>query len=142
MDRLLLETATKRAYRIKVNLAKFFYIRCNFFEAFMVPFSCFIYTQTIYMGIVTQSSKEQLGSGLFQWSSIFYLCYVYYTYKASCIFIVSGRWKSDQPPTLYIFINCSTRDLSYIEKYVVRSVGIRKSCYLIFTSKFARNCLQ
>ncbi|KAL3366544.1 hypothetical protein AABB24_011301 [Solanum stoloniferum] len=29
-----------------------------------------------------------------------------------------GRWKSDQPPTLYIFINCSTRDLSYIEKYV------------------------
>ncbi|XP_060168225.1 protein LPA3 [Lycium barbarum] len=28
------------------------------------------------------------------------------------------RWKSDQPPTLYIFINCSTRDLSYIEKYV------------------------
>lgn len=29
-----------------------------------------------------------------------------------------GRWKSDQPRTLYIFINCSTRDLSYIEKYV------------------------
>ncbi|XP_009627900.1 protein LPA3 [Nicotiana tabacum] len=29
-----------------------------------------------------------------------------------------GRWKSDKPPTLYIFINCSTRDLAYIEKYV------------------------
>lgn len=57
------------------------------------------------------------------------------------IFIDSGRWKSDQPPTLYIFINCSTRDLSYIEKYVVRSVGIRKSYYLIFTSKFERNYL-
>lgn len=48
-------------------------------------------------------------------------------FKASCIFIGSGRWKSDKPPTLYIFINCSTRDLAYIEKYVVRSVGIRKS---------------
>ncbi|KAL0342187.1 UNVERIFIED_CONTAM: protein LOW PSII ACCUMULATION 3, chloroplastic [Sesamum calycinum] len=29
-----------------------------------------------------------------------------------------GRWKSDQPPSLYIFINSSTRDLSTIEKYV------------------------
>ncbi|CAI9113864.1 OLC1v1014555C3 [Oldenlandia corymbosa var. corymbosa] len=29
-----------------------------------------------------------------------------------------GRWKSDKPPSLYIFINCSTRDLSVIEKYV------------------------
>ncbi|KAL0415432.1 UNVERIFIED_CONTAM: protein LOW PSII ACCUMULATION 3, chloroplastic [Sesamum latifolium] len=28
------------------------------------------------------------------------------------------RWKSDQPPSLYIFINSSTRDLSTIEKYV------------------------
>ncbi|OAY83815.1 protein LOW PSII ACCUMULATION 3, chloroplastic [Ananas comosus] len=28
------------------------------------------------------------------------------------------RWKSDEPPSLYIFINCSTRDLSTIEKYV------------------------
>nr|ACG44788.1 hypothetical protein [Zea mays] len=29
-----------------------------------------------------------------------------------------GRWKSDQPPSLYIFINSSTRDLASIEKYV------------------------
>ncbi|KAG8379683.1 hypothetical protein BUALT_Bualt07G0114500 [Buddleja alternifolia] len=29
-----------------------------------------------------------------------------------------GRWQSDNPPSLYIFINCSTRDLSVIEKYV------------------------
>ncbi|XP_031092484.1 protein LOW PSII ACCUMULATION 3, chloroplastic [Ipomoea triloba] len=28
------------------------------------------------------------------------------------------RWQSDKPPSLYIFINCSTRDLSSIEKYV------------------------
>ncbi|KNA24704.1 hypothetical protein SOVF_012830 [Spinacia oleracea] len=28
------------------------------------------------------------------------------------------RWKSDVPPSLYIFLNCSTRDLSLIEKYV------------------------
>ncbi|ONK79805.1 uncharacterized protein A4U43_C01F10250 [Asparagus officinalis] len=28
------------------------------------------------------------------------------------------RWKSDEPPSLYVFINCSTRDLSSIEKYV------------------------
>ncbi|KAK3151971.1 hypothetical protein QOZ80_2BG0152750 [Eleusine coracana subsp. coracana] len=28
------------------------------------------------------------------------------------------RWKSDEPPSLYIFINSSTRDLSSIEKYV------------------------
>ncbi|KAJ3693921.1 hypothetical protein LUZ60_009401 [Juncus effusus] len=28
------------------------------------------------------------------------------------------RWKSDEPPSLYVFINCSTRDLSNIEKYV------------------------
>ncbi|KAJ6837149.1 protein LOW PSII ACCUMULATION 3, chloroplastic [Iris pallida] len=28
------------------------------------------------------------------------------------------RWKSDEPPSLYVFINCSTRDLSAIEKYV------------------------
>ncbi|KAK8641716.1 hypothetical protein V6N13_011094 [Hibiscus sabdariffa] len=29
-----------------------------------------------------------------------------------------GRWDSKEPPTLYIFINCSTRELSVIEKYV------------------------
>ncbi|PIN08440.1 hypothetical protein CDL12_18982 [Handroanthus impetiginosus] len=29
-----------------------------------------------------------------------------------------GRWQSDKPPSLYIFISCSTRDLSIIEKYV------------------------
>ncbi|KAK9135639.1 hypothetical protein Syun_014969 [Stephania yunnanensis] len=29
-----------------------------------------------------------------------------------------GRWKSDQKPSLFIFINCSTRDLATIEKYV------------------------
>ncbi|KAF3323145.1 protein LOW PSII ACCUMULATION 3 [Carex littledalei] len=28
------------------------------------------------------------------------------------------RWKSDEPPSLYVFINCSTGDLSSIEKYV------------------------
>lgn len=28
------------------------------------------------------------------------------------------RWKSDDPPSLYLFLNCSTRDLSLIEKYV------------------------
>ncbi|XP_044486673.1 protein LPA3 isoform X2 [Mangifera indica] len=27
-----------------------------------------------------------------------------------------GRWQSDEPPTLYVFINCSTRELSVIEK--------------------------
>lgn len=29
-----------------------------------------------------------------------------------------GRWQSDKPPSLYIFLNCSTRDLPLIEKYV------------------------
>ncbi|XP_073295708.1 protein LPA3 [Primulina huaijiensis] len=29
-----------------------------------------------------------------------------------------GRWKSDKPPSLYMFINCSTRDLTGVEKYV------------------------
>ncbi|KAA8541998.1 hypothetical protein F0562_023150 [Nyssa sinensis] len=29
-----------------------------------------------------------------------------------------GRWQSTEPPSLYIFINCSTRDLSDIEKYM------------------------
>ncbi|PNY04513.1 hypothetical protein L195_g003731, partial [Trifolium pratense] len=28
------------------------------------------------------------------------------------------RWKSSEPPSLFIFINCSTRELGYIEKYV------------------------
>ncbi|KAK6147852.1 hypothetical protein DH2020_018764 [Rehmannia glutinosa] len=28
------------------------------------------------------------------------------------------RWQSDKPPSLYFFINCSTRDLSVIEQYV------------------------
>ncbi|EYU21739.1 hypothetical protein ABFS82_09G084400 [Erythranthe guttata] len=28
------------------------------------------------------------------------------------------RWQSDKPPSLYMFINCSTQDLSLIEKYV------------------------
>uniref|UniRef100_A0A2P2KXK1 Uncharacterized protein n=1 Tax=Rhizophora mucronata TaxID=61149 RepID=A0A2P2KXK1_RHIMU len=31
-----------------------------------------------------------------------------------------GRWQSKEQPALYIFINCSTRELSTIEKYVVR----------------------
>lgn len=29
-----------------------------------------------------------------------------------------GCWQSDEPPSLYIFINCSTRELSSVEKYV------------------------
>ncbi|CAK9186833.1 unnamed protein product [Ilex paraguariensis] len=29
-----------------------------------------------------------------------------------------GCWQSDKPPSLYIFISCSTRDLSTIEKFV------------------------
>ncbi|XP_010270502.1 PREDICTED: protein LOW PSII ACCUMULATION 3, chloroplastic isoform X2 [Nelumbo nucifera] len=29
-----------------------------------------------------------------------------------------GRWESDEPPSLFVFINCSTRELSIIEKYV------------------------
>ncbi|GAV71441.1 DUF1995 domain-containing protein [Cephalotus follicularis] len=29
-----------------------------------------------------------------------------------------GRWQSSEPPTLYVFLNCSTRELSLIEKYV------------------------
>ncbi|KAK3188663.1 hypothetical protein Dsin_028224 [Dipteronia sinensis] len=29
-----------------------------------------------------------------------------------------GCWQSNEPPTLYVFINCSTRELSAIEKYV------------------------
>lgn len=29
-----------------------------------------------------------------------------------------GRWVSNEPPSLYIFINCSTRELASIEKYV------------------------
>ncbi|GMY33960.1 protein LOW PSII ACCUMULATION 3, chloroplastic [Fagus crenata] len=29
-----------------------------------------------------------------------------------------GRWQSNEPPSLYIFINCSTRELGTIEKYV------------------------
>ncbi|XP_020585174.1 protein LOW PSII ACCUMULATION 3, chloroplastic [Phalaenopsis equestris] len=30
------------------------------------------------------------------------------------------QWKSDEQPSLFVFINCSTRDLSLIEKYVER----------------------
>uniref|UniRef100_A0A7C8Z9Y4 DUF1995 domain-containing protein n=1 Tax=Opuntia streptacantha TaxID=393608 RepID=A0A7C8Z9Y4_OPUST len=29
-----------------------------------------------------------------------------------------GRWQSDEPPSLYVFLNCSTRDLPLIEKHV------------------------
>ncbi|KAK9922960.1 hypothetical protein M0R45_031396 [Rubus argutus] len=29
-----------------------------------------------------------------------------------------GRWASNEPPSLYMFINCSTRELATIEKYV------------------------
>ncbi|KAJ4962894.1 hypothetical protein NE237_022833 [Protea cynaroides] len=29
-----------------------------------------------------------------------------------------GRWESDKPPSLFIFINCSTRELSAIENYM------------------------
>ncbi|EEF49227.1 conserved hypothetical protein [Ricinus communis] len=34
-----------------------------------------------------------------------------------------GRWQSDEPPSLYVFINCSTRELSVIEKYVENFAG-------------------
>ncbi|TQD94916.1 hypothetical protein C1H46_019462 [Malus baccata] len=34
-----------------------------------------------------------------------------------------GRWASSQPPSLYIFINCSTRELAPIEKYVTVAVA-------------------
>ncbi|KAK6147903.1 hypothetical protein DH2020_018815 [Rehmannia glutinosa] len=33
------------------------------------------------------------------------------------------RWQSDKPPSLYFFINCSTRDLSVIEQYVTVAVA-------------------
>ncbi|GAB4850549.1 Protein lpa3 [Ancistrocladus abbreviatus] len=29
-----------------------------------------------------------------------------------------GHWQSNEPPSLYVFINCSTRELSLIEKYM------------------------
>lgn len=29
-----------------------------------------------------------------------------------------GRWQSNEPPSFYIFLNCSTQDLALIEKYV------------------------
>ncbi|KAK6915129.1 protein of unknown function DUF1995 [Dillenia turbinata] len=29
-----------------------------------------------------------------------------------------GRWESNEPPSLFVFINCSTRELSIIEKYL------------------------
>nr|POE66689.1 protein low psii accumulation 3, chloroplastic [Quercus suber] len=32
----------------------------------------------------------------------------------------AGRWQSNEPPSLYIFINCSTRELATIEKYVAK----------------------
>ncbi|XP_058098625.1 protein LPA3 [Magnolia sinica] len=32
----------------------------------------------------------------------------------------AGRWRSDEPPSLFVFINCSTGDLSVIEEYVER----------------------
>lgn len=31
----------------------------------------------------------------------------------------AGSWQPDEPPSLYIFINCSTRELTSVEKYVV-----------------------
>lgn len=34
-------------------------------------------------------------------------------------FEILGRWVSDELPTLFIFINCSTRELGSIEKFVV-----------------------
>ncbi|PKA56170.1 hypothetical protein AXF42_Ash011099 [Apostasia shenzhenica] len=33
-----------------------------------------------------------------------------------------GRWKSSEAPSLFVFVNCSTRDLSIIEKYVEKFV--------------------
>lgn len=35
---------------------------------------------------------------------------------------ITGRWASNEPPSLYMFINCSTRELATIEKYVVWSL--------------------
>lgn len=39
--------------------------------------------------------------------------------KLLYLFWNTDRWKSEKPPSIYIFINSSTRDLSFIEKYVV-----------------------
>lgn len=35
------------------------------------------------------------------------------------VLMEAGRWESNDPPSLYLFINCSTRELGAIEKYVV-----------------------
>lgn len=43
------------------------------------------------------------------------------------LFVISyiiGRWASNEPPSLYMFINCSTRELAGIEKFVVWSFSL------------------
>ncbi|KAK2644768.1 hypothetical protein Ddye_019963 [Dipteronia dyeriana] len=41
-----------------------------------------------------------------------------------------GCWQSNEPPTLYVFINCSTRELSAIEKYVLLELYEIHHCFL------------
>lgn len=49
-----------------------------------------------------------------------YVIYIFVCAQNPLIFLTNaGRWQSDEPPTVYVFINCSTRELSVIEKYVV-----------------------
>ena len=43
----------------------------------------------------------------------------------------AGRWTSNEPPSLYVFINCSTRELGTIEKYVVWHLHRWKEFHLL-----------
>lgn len=45
--------------------------------------------------------------------------YLRLTFSSLSSLAIAGRWQPHNPPSLYIFIKCSTRELASIEKYVV-----------------------
>lgn len=61
------------------------------------------------------------------------ICSMTTVLKASASLANADRWQSKEPPSLYIFINCSTRELSLIEKYVVR--------FLCFSKEITNLCV-
>lgn len=56
---------------------------------------------------------------------------VYCIFFSRGLCVPTGSWEPKETPTLYMFINCSTRELSVIEQFVVFNFLLT---FLILTS--------
>lgn len=84
--------------------------------------------------ILILKMRMKVGSGnKFYYSTVIFWKKSYLIVNTLLTLASTGRWTSDEPPSLYVFINCSTRELASIEKFVVWYLNQRKVFRLFFS---------